>query len=280
MIQKVQSNVWREVRRHLRASRAYTDAQLRSSEQSCTVADGAVARIDIAHLPANHPTEDYYAAAKCLSSEAFLFGVFDGHGGNSCSRYISTRLFDYISASILKQHIVTDLPIRDRLHWFFTNGDLLDEMYRENHLKNIENFYNEAVSDSTMTTVRKALELSFCACDSDLSTNALDERHSELSKQYTGMVMAGSCAVVAHIRGVNLHVANVGDSAAVLGLYGQGVISAMPLSKPHCVDNADEVDLFRFCLEMEVRLVQRIRDAHPHSETNNLIVGGRLFGEL
>ncbi|VIO96078.1 Protein phosphatase 2C containing protein [Brugia malayi] len=266
MIQKVQSNVWREVRRHLRASRAYTDAQLRSSEQSCTVADGAVARIDIAHLPANHPTEDYYAAAKCLSSEAFLFGVFDGHGGNSCSRYISTRLFDYISASILKQHIVTDLPIRDRLHWFFTNGDLLDEMYRENHLKNIENFYNEAVSDSTMTTVRKALELSFCACDSDLSTNALDERHSELSKQYTGMVMAGSCAVVAHIRGVNLHVANVGDSAAVLGLYSQGVISAMPLSKPHCVDNADEV--------------QRIRDAHPHSETNNLIVGGRLFGEL
>ncbi|VDO75290.1 unnamed protein product [Onchocerca flexuosa] len=58
----------------MRASRAYTDAQLRSSEQACTIADGAIARIDIAHLPANHPTEDYYAAAKCLSSEAFLFG--------------------------------------------------------------------------------------------------------------------------------------------------------------------------------------------------------------
>ncbi|CAG9536621.1 unnamed protein product [Cercopithifilaria johnstoni] len=267
MIQKVQRNVWRQARDYMRSySRSYTDAQLRSNEQSCVVADRAIARIDIAHLPANCPTEDYYAAAKCLSSETFLFGVFDGHGGNACSRYISTRLFDYISASELKQHIVTDLPIRNRLHWFFTNGDLLDEIYREKHLKNVEIFHKETVSDSKLTTVKKALEVSFCACDNALSANALDERHSELSKQYAEMVLAGSCAIVAHIRGVNLHVANLGDSAAVLGLRNQGVVSAMTLSKSHCVDNSDEV--------------QRIRDAHPHSEMNNVIVGGRLFGEL
>uniref|UniRef100_A0A915Q818 PPM-type phosphatase domain-containing protein n=1 Tax=Setaria digitata TaxID=48799 RepID=A0A915Q818_9BILA len=266
MIQKVQRSVWRQARRRIHASRAYTDAQLRSSEQSCTVSEGAIARIDIAHLPANRPTEDYYAAAKCLSSEAFLFGVFDGHGGGACSRYISTRLFDYISSSALKQHVIAELPIKDRLQWFFTNGDLLDEVYREKHLKNIEDFRKERIGDSTMATIRKALELSFCACDGDLSANALDEKHSELSKQYAGMVMAGSCAVVAHIRGTNLHVANVGDSAAVLGVNSQGVISAMPLSKPHCIDNADEV--------------QRIRDAHPPSETKNIIIGGRLFGEL
>ncbi|KAL3998641.1 Protein phosphatase 2C family protein [Acanthocheilonema viteae] len=266
MIQKVQRNVWRQARRHMRASRAYTDAQLRSSEQSCVIADRAVSRIDIAHLPANRPTEDYYAAAKCRSSEALLFGVFDGHGGGACSRYISTRLFDYISCSLLKQHIVTDLPIKDRLQWFFTNGDLLDEIYKETHLKNVENFHKKARDDSTITTVKKALEVSFCACDSALSANALNEKHNELSKQYAGIVLAGSCAVVAHIRGINLHVANVGDSAAVLGLHSEGVISAMPLSKLHCVDNADEV--------------RRIRDAHPPSETNNVIVGGRLFGEL
>ncbi|MCP9263504.1 Protein phosphatase 2C [Dirofilaria immitis] len=129
-MQKVQRNLWQQSCRHMKTSRAFTDAQLRSSEQACTVADRAIARIDIAHLPANHPTEDYYAAAKCLSSESFLFGVFDGHGGGACSRYASTRLFDYISSSILKQHIIADLPISDRLHWFFTNGDLLDETYR------------------------------------------------------------------------------------------------------------------------------------------------------
>ncbi|EFO24909.1 phosphatase 2C containing protein [Loa loa] len=266
MIQKIQHNIWRQPRRHMRGLRDFTDAQLRSNEQSCTVANGAIARIDIAHLPANHPTEDYYAAAKCLSSEAFLFGVFDGHGGVACSRYISTRLFDYISASVLKKHIVTDIPIRDRLHWFCTNGDLCDEIYRDNHLKNIENFHKKVMGDSTMTTVRKALEDSFCACDNDLSANAVNEGHSGYSKQYAGIVTAGSCAIIAHIRGINLHVANVGDSAAVLGLHSRGVISAMPLSKPHCTDNADEV--------------QRIRDAHPHNETNSVIIGGRLFGEL
>lgn len=74
MFKEVQRSIWRHAHRHMRTSRAYTDAQLRSSEQSCTVMDRAIARIDIAHLPANHPTEDYYAAAKCLSSEAFLFG--------------------------------------------------------------------------------------------------------------------------------------------------------------------------------------------------------------
>lgn len=70
------------------------------------------------------------------------------------------------------------------------------------------------------------------------------------------MVMAGSCAIVAHIRGVNLHVANVGDSAAVLGLHSQGVISAMPLSKPHCVDNADEVDLFLLLLDLDLNFMR------------------------
>ncbi|MCP9263505.1 [Pyruvate dehydrogenase [acetyl-transferring]]-phosphatase 1, mitochondrial [Dirofilaria immitis] len=114
-----------------------------------------------------------------------------------------------------------------------------------------------------MTTIRKALEVSFNAFDNDLSANALNEKHSDLSKQYAEMAMAGSCATVAHIRGANLHVANIGDSAAVLGLCNRGAISAIPLSKSHCVDNADEV--------------QRIRDAHPLSETNNVIVGGRLL---
>lgn len=65
-------------------------------------------------------------------------------------------------------------------------------------------------------------------------------------------MLAGSCALVAHIRGVNLHVANAGDSAAVLGLYSQGVASAMPLSKSHCVDNADEVSLFFYIFNVKL----------------------------
>lgn len=78
MIPEIQHNVWQHARRNIRTLRAYTDAQLRSNEQSCTVENGAIARIDIAHLPANRPTEDYYAAAKCLPSGAFLFGTILG----------------------------------------------------------------------------------------------------------------------------------------------------------------------------------------------------------
>ncbi|VDN01873.1 unnamed protein product [Thelazia callipaeda] len=266
MLQKIRQSIWREVRLHMHASRAYTDAQLRSSEQACTVADGAIARIDIAHLPANRPTEDYYAAAKCLSSEAFLFGVFDGHGGDACSRYISTRLFDYICRSSLKQHIVSNLPAKVNLQWYFTNGDLSDEIYRKIHMENIDRFLEEVMSDVTIKTMRRALEVSFSACDDDLSKNALSAENDELSKRFAGIVTAGSCAVTAHIRGPDLHVANLGDSAAVLGLRSQGVISAIPLSKLHCVDNSDEV--------------HRIQTAHPPNEIRNLLLGGRLFGEL
>ncbi|VDN29754.1 unnamed protein product [Gongylonema pulchrum] len=132
LLRRARDRLWSQLRRHSRASRANADAQLRSSEQACVVSEGAITRIDIAHLPANQPTEDFYATAKCLSSDAFLFGVFDGHCGNACSRYISTHLFDYVSAGALKRHIIMDLPLKDRLQWLYTNGDPLDEKFRCN----------------------------------------------------------------------------------------------------------------------------------------------------
>ncbi|EYC28857.1 hypothetical protein Y032_0007g3463 [Ancylostoma ceylanicum] len=77
---------------------------------------------------------------------------------------------------------------------------------------------------------------------------------------------SGSCATLAHIRKRNLHVANVGDGAAVLGVVNpNGSVIARQLSRAHCIDNADEV--------------QRIRASHPTSETH-VLRGGRLLGEL
>lgn len=61
-------------------------------------------------------------------------------------------------------------------------------------------------------------------------------------REYVSLVTSGSCGVVAHIKNSHLHVANVGDSMAILGVEGQeGAIKHIPVSKPHCVDNADEV---------------------------------------
>ncbi|KHJ93428.1 protein phosphatase 2C [Oesophagostomum dentatum] len=77
---------------------------------------------------------------------------------------------------------------------------------------------------------------------------------------------AGSCATLAHVRKRNLHVANVGDGAAVLGVVNpNGSVIARQLSRAHCIDNADEV--------------HRIRSSHPTYETH-VLRGGRLLGEL
>jgi hypothetical protein len=37
---------------------------------------------DVNYLGANNPSEDRQAQAKYLNSDIYLFGVFDGHGGN------------------------------------------------------------------------------------------------------------------------------------------------------------------------------------------------------
>ncbi|KAK6018541.1 hypothetical protein OSTOST_15867, partial [Ostertagia ostertagi] len=81
-----------EWRRALRNSRWNADAHLRAHERSFTVDQEAANSQLACQLAANSPIEDFYSAAKCLSSNAFLFGVLDGHGGHSCSRHVSVTL--------------------------------------------------------------------------------------------------------------------------------------------------------------------------------------------
>lgn len=77
------------------------------------------------------------------------------------------------------------------------------------------------------------------------------------------VISSGSCALVAHIRFNNLHVANIGDSEAILGVkHTNGIISRL-LSKPHTADFTDEVN--------------RIRNAHPASEIQTVLRGKKCF---
>lgn len=71
---------------------------------------------------------------------------------------------------------------------------------------------------------------------------------------------SGSCALVSQIRHDHLHVANCGDSAAVLGvLHPTNGILARLLSRPHNVENVNEVN--------------RIRSTHPANENNTVLKG-------
>ncbi len=78
---------------------------------------------------------------------------------------------------------------------------------------------------------------------------------------------SGSCSLVSHVRRKHLHVANIGDSTAVLGVVSShgAAFNALQLTRPHTVENVNEI--------------RRIRTEHP-AEINTVLKGGRLLGEL
>ncbi|ETN86531.1 protein phosphatase 2C, partial [Necator americanus] len=221
-------------------------------ERSVSIDQDAIVRVDTCQLAANSPIEDFYSAAKCLSSNAFLFGVFDGHGGQSCSRHVSISLFPYICASVLQKHEV----IRVFFCEFFINSQK----------QQVIDYYKAFTNNKDLHTVRDALKFAFESCDENLCRAALPDNRGQIDRLSVMTAASGSCATLAHVRKHNLHVANVGDGAAVLGVVNpNGSVVARQLSRAHCVDNTDEVN--------------RIRAAHPTSETH-VLRGGRLLGEL
>ncbi|CAI5437681.1 unnamed protein product [Caenorhabditis angaria] len=257
-------------RKNTRNSRWNADAHLRAHERTSNIEADAIVRVDTCQLAANNPIEDFYSAAKCLSSRAFLFGVYDGHGGQQCSRYISTNLFPYICASVLKKHEIAEYPSAERLEWLFSSSDgHLPNAFSEKHTENIVKYHKKfrASQELYQGTVREALKLAFEQCDEDLSRNALPSGKGIIDRLSAMIAASGSCTTLAHIRARHLHVANLGDAAAVLGVVNSnGSVTARQLSRAHCVDNADEV--------------HRIRTSHPASESQTVLRGGRLLGEL
>lgn len=77
----------------------------------------------------------------------------------------------------------------------------------------------------------------------------------------------GAVACVAHVDGPHLHVANVGDAAAVLGVQtDSGDWAAKKLSSEHNADNVSEV--------------RRLLGEHPSNERHTVIRQERLLGQL
>lgn len=79
------------------------------------------------------------------------------------------------------------------------------------------------------------------------------------------VAFAGCTACVAHVGTDGIHVANAGDSRAVLGVQGEdGSWSALPLSEDHNAENQAEVE--------------RVKARHPASERGTVITDDRLLG--
>ncbi|KAI6241168.1 PPM-type phosphatase domain-containing protein [Aphelenchoides fujianensis] len=184
---------------HSRLARTKTnaDAILRANERTLFLEDHAIQRVDVCQLAANRPIEDFYSAAKCLSSNAHLFELEEAKASRT--------------------------------------------------------------SDG-------ALQSAFLALDTDISNGALPDSHGRVCRMSANVAASGSCALMAHVRRQHLHVANAGDSQAVLCVNNHGNLMARQLSFLHNSENLDEVS--------------RVRGEHPISESTSVIRGDRLLGEL
>ncbi|KHJ44091.1 protein phosphatase 2C [Trichuris suis] len=226
-------------------------------------------------LPANYPCEDQHAEGYCRLDNSYFFGVFDGHGGPECAKAVASRLYDYLALSILPEHVLkeivclgNDFSLVDTLE---TESHLpIPDKFKAKHVDNIRNFASNCIQKNAGTTnVRDAFKRAFLALDKDLIKEALPDRLGRIDTDSLRTAMSGSCACVAYVKGRDLYIAQLGDSAAILGVsdVSNGIVwTARKLTHEHTVNDDSEV--------------KRIRAQHPFSEEFTVFHRGRLLGEL
>ncbi|VDO93627.1 unnamed protein product [Soboliphyme baturini] len=243
------------------------DQLLRRKEFSKTIGEGnSVLGYDTNQVAANSPCEDHHTEAWCPLINTNFFGVFDGHGGSGCSRSAATRLYDYMALSLLPEKMLKELFVGDKFPQLNTilstsSDPQIPAEFSDAHFRNLRNFARHCSKNYY------SLRTAFVTFDNDLSRDAMPDKKGIVELMKLKVVVSGSCACVASIRGSHLHIAHVGDSAAVLGVQSEdGVWSARRLTKDHTIDNQEEE--------------QRIRMEHPKNEAYTVLKDDRLLGIL
>ena len=91
----------------------------------------------------------------------------------------------------------------------------LNEIYKISFIEYLNDLsLNHSFQDFNM---ENALEKAFLRLDNDISEEALTAK-GENAARTLSVAMSGAVTIVAHIDGPHLHVANVGDCRAVLGV--------------------------------------------------------------
>lgn len=234
---------------------------------------GSMKSFDSNQLSSNNPIEDTRSEARCLLTAGMLFGVFDGHGGAACAQVIAKRLFNYITVCLLPSDLLKEYhqsepkqkllePYNDKLQFYEDLQQLYDTSFK--------NFVEELANEKKIKEefqMKDALIKAFLKLDEDLSKEGKLMNNGEVNKRTLSVAMSGAVACVAHIDGPHLHVANVGDCQAVIGVLGEGnTWTAKKLTDEHNADNISELN--------------RIIKEHPPSEKDTVISSDRLLGQL
>lgn len=244
-------------------------------------------------LPSNHPSEDCRSSATCLpGGGGVLFGVFDGHAGAACAQAVSQRLFYYIAVATLPLRTLAELEraveeeraVPPLLEWHKHPQDHGSHDGGETSFHSLRNYWQERLEDEQEeeeddSRVESALVDAFCRLDYDLTVEAQIQmslssiRRTSLPGEVLcpssplRVALSGCTACVAHVSNGVLHLANLGDSRAVLGVQEpDGRWSALSLTNDHNAQNPDEL--------------QRILGEHPPSERRTVVRHDRLLGLL
>ncbi|XP_058487052.1 pyruvate dehydrogenase [acetyl-transferring]-phosphatase 1, mitochondrial-like isoform X1 [Solea solea] len=255
-------------------------------------------------LLSNHPGEDRRSSATCLPSGAVLLGVFDGHAGAACVHTVSQRLFYYVTVAMLPLKTLAEIEraveeeraVPPLLEWHKHTQDHSCPEGGATSFHSLRNYWQERLDEGLDLNldldqeedgdrVTSALTNAFRRLDYDLSVEAQvhlsTQVHPSMSSprraSLTGeawslssplrVALSGCTACVTHISDGVLHVANLGDSRAVLGVQEpDGRWSAVSLTNDHNAQNPDEL--------------QRILGEHPPSERRTVVRYDRLLGVL
>lgn len=239
---------------------------------------GSIESFESNMLASNFPIEDRRAVARLEQTGGFLFSVFDGHAGAACAQAVSERLSDYIAISLLPHDVLetyshtmrTRQPMELLNYYPFKNiywNDELSTLYRNSLQKFVvETLSTSGLEDHDSAAVVDALRTAFVQMDLDISSEAMPSAGS-INEDTLEIGLSGSCACVAHIDGSHVHVANSGDTRAVLGqLNEDGTWTAKPLSTDHNCENPEELD--------------RLMSSHPTVESSFILKNNRLLGQL
>nr|KAG5712986.1 hypothetical protein BaRGS_021780 [Batillaria attramentaria] len=251
---------------------------LRMNEATMDDNYGAVKGYETNSLQANKPIEDRLAHARLVHGSGTMFGVYDGHAGCACAQAVSDRLFSYVAVALADHYLLHKIregkidPTRDLLHQVDHADRLVNHDLAQLHKQSLVNFAVESLAiDSSDMTTKDGLVNAFLRLDRDITTEALPSNLGHAGMNYScyldtlSIAFSGAVGCVAFVDGIDLLVANVGDSQAVLGVHNDNRWEAVPLSKQHNSENPAEVD--------------RLLRTHPN-ESSNIIRNRRLFGDL
>ncbi|CAH0401973.1 unnamed protein product [Chilo suppressalis] len=246
---------------------------LRKNEFSKEFTSGSVKSYDSNQLASNIPIEDTRIEGVCKMTSGMLMGVFDGHGGPSCSKVISKRLLNYIAAALLppddlRKYLNEDLH-QGLVETFNDKVELAEEL-KVIHTNSFKQYLLDLLEEHNAgNDVGVSLEKAILKLDSDMSNEVIEpfKKNGVVNTKTLSVAMSGAVACVAHIDGPHLYIANVGDCNAVLGtLTEDNEWIAKKITKEHNFENASELE--------------RLYSEHPKEETKTIIRRNRLLGDL